>query len=76
MSQVFKPENRWISDTAAYKTRLTANGDRGTLYFECHYIDMKTRTVAAVTGADQEVARINGRWMITNMVGGSPTLSV
>jgi uncharacterized protein (TIGR02246 family) len=72
---VFQPGNHWVSETPAYKIRMTVNGDRGTLYFECHYVDPKTRRVVAVTGADQQVARIDGRWLITNNVGGSPTLA-
>ncbi len=74
-SAPFKPENRWVSLSALYKIRITANGDRGTLYFECHYIDVKTHEVVRSTGADQDVAKINGRWLITNMVGAAPTLS-
>src|SRR5688572_4473948 len=31
----------WISDTAAYKVKITVSGDRGTLFFECHYVDPK-----------------------------------
>ena len=57
-----------------YKVRITVNGDRGTLYFECHFLDLETHKVAAVTEADQDVARIGGRWLITNMVGGTATL--
>ena len=38
---VFQPENHWVSDTPAYKIRITVNGDKGTLYFECHYVDSK-----------------------------------
>jgi uncharacterized protein (TIGR02246 family) len=72
---VFQPENHWISETPAYKLRETVNGDRGTLYFECHYVDPKTRKVVHVAGADQQVARIDGRWLITNNVGASPILS-
>jgi uncharacterized protein (TIGR02246 family) len=74
-AKVFQPENHWVSETPAYKIRITVNGDRGTLYFECHYVDLKTGKIVVVTGADQEVARINGRWLITSMVGGSATLS-
>jgi uncharacterized protein (TIGR02246 family) len=70
----FQPENHWVSDTPAYKIRTSVNGDKGTLYFECHYIDVKTGKVAAVVGADQNVAKIKGRWLITNSVGASPTL--
>jgi len=71
----FQPENRWVSDTAAYKIRITVNGDRGTLHFECHYVDSKTQKLGPVTAADQQVARIDGKWVITDMVGGSATLT-
>jgi ketosteroid isomerase-like protein len=74
-SKAFLPENNWISDTAAYKVRISVNGDRGTLYFECHYINAKTKELEAVTAADGDVARINGRWLITNLAGASATLS-
>ena len=30
--------------------------------------------VVAVVGADQQVARINGEWLVTNNVGASPPL--
>ena len=72
---VFQPENHWVSETPAYKIRITVNGDKGTLYFECHYVDAKTGKVEAVTAADEQVARVNGRWLITNNVGASPILS-
>jgi ketosteroid isomerase-like protein len=72
---VFQPENQWVSETPAYKLRATVNGDKGTLYFECHYVDAETRQVVAVTAADQQVARIDGDWLITNNVGASPILS-
>jgi uncharacterized protein (TIGR02246 family) len=72
---VFQPENHWLSDTPAYKIRITVNGDRGTLYFECHYVDTKTQRLQGWTAADQQVGRINGRWLITNHVGGTPTLT-
>jgi ketosteroid isomerase-like protein len=67
--------SNWISETPAYKVRITLNGDRGTLYFECHYVDAKTGEIATVTAADAEVARIGGRWLITNLAGASATLT-
>jgi ketosteroid isomerase-like protein len=70
----FQPETKWVSDHPAYKLRVTVSGDRGTLYFECHFLDLETHKVAAVTEADQDVARIGGHWLITNMVGGTATL--
>jgi uncharacterized protein (TIGR02246 family) len=72
---VFQPKNHWVSETPAYKIRITVNGDRGTLYFECHYVDPKARKVVKVTAADQQVARINGRWLVTSHVGATPTLT-
>lgn len=74
-SVAFEPTNNWISDHPAYNVRITVNGDRGTLHFECHYVDAETGKVVLATVADQDVARINGRWLITNMVAGSTTLT-
>jgi ketosteroid isomerase-like protein len=74
-SPAFQPETKWVSDHPAYKLRATVNGDRGTLYFECHFLDVETSKVALVTAADQEVQRIDGRWLITSMVGSTATLS-
>jgi uncharacterized protein (TIGR02246 family) len=64
----FKPGNHWLSDTPAYKIRITADGHKGTLYFECHVIDVKTSKLAAVVGADITVEKINGHWLIRNLV--------
>jgi ketosteroid isomerase-like protein len=71
----FMPEKNWVSDTPAYKERVTQSGDKGTLYFECHYVDVTTRQVAAVVSADNDVALINGHWMITKAVGATPVLA-
>jgi ketosteroid isomerase-like protein len=73
-SAAFEPTNRWVSETPAYKVRVTADGDRGTLHFECHYVDVKTKKVVVHLTADQEVARIDGKWLITDMVVGSAAL--
>jgi ketosteroid isomerase-like protein len=73
-SKLFLPSNRWISETPAYKVRITVRGDRGTLFFECHLLDARTGKLGPVTAADSDVARINGRWLITNMAGASATL--
>src|SRR5207245_5085733 len=48
----FQPQNHWLSDTPAYKIRSTVNGSKGTLYFECHYVDVDTSKVVAVVGAN------------------------
>lgn len=70
----FQAQNHWVSDTPAYKIRTTVNGDKGTLYFECHYIDVGTGKLVKLVGADQDVQKINGKWLITNSVASSPTL--
>jgi uncharacterized protein (TIGR02246 family) len=70
----FKPENKWVSDTPAYKSRTTVDGDKGTLYFQCDYIDVDTKEVKIVVSADQEVARVNGKWLITSAVSATPSL--
>ena len=70
----FQPQNHWVSETSAYKLRITASGDKGTLYFDCVYIDLKTGKVASVVGADQKVQKINGKWLITSSAGATPTL--
>jgi len=73
-STAWKPETHWVSDHPAYKLEVTIDGDRGTLHFECHFIDVKKRTVAAATAGNVDVARIDGRWLITNFVGSTTEL--
>jgi ketosteroid isomerase-like protein len=70
----FQPQNHWVSETPEYKLRATVSGSKGTLYFECHYVDAKTRKVASVVGADQNVQKINGKWLITSSASATPSL--
>lgn len=73
-SQPFAAENEWISDHPAYKLEITVDGDRGTLHFECHFVDAKTGEVVSATAGDFDVARIDGKWLITNFVGATTVL--
>ena len=57
-------------DHPAYKLEITVDGDRGTLHFECHFVNAETKVVE-VTAGDADVARIDGKWLITNFVGGT-----
>ena len=59
-SPAFDATNDWISDHPAYKLEVTVNGDRGTLHFECHFVNAETSVVEAVTAGDADVARIDG----------------
>jgi ketosteroid isomerase-like protein len=74
-SIAFEPTTHLISDHPPYKVRITVSGDRGTLHFECHYVDVRTGEVVQSTAADADVSRIDARWLITNLVGGSAELT-
>ena len=75
-SKAFKPQTHWLSDHPAYKLKVTVDGDRGTLHFECHFIDIKTGKIAQLTAGNLDVARIDGRWRITNFVGSTSELKI
>ena len=75
-SAPFASENTWVSDHPAYKLEITVDGDRGTLHFECHYADVETKDIVSTTTADFDLARIDSKWLITNMVGGTTVLEV
>ena len=72
----FQPTTHWLADHPAYKLQVTVNGDRGTLHFECHFIDVHTREVAAITAGDFDVARVDNHWLITKMVGSTTELAI
>jgi len=71
----FQPENDWVSETPSYKIRMTVNGDKGTLYFECHFVDVKTGTVKSLVGVDENVQKIDGKWLIVGSAVATPVLS-
>src|SRR5438477_8459797 len=74
-NKAFMPSHHWESDTPTYKARISLNGDKATLYFECHYIDPKTSKVMAVAGVDHTLQKINGKWLIVDSAGAPATLS-
>ena len=74
-NKAFMPQNHWESDTPSYKIKATVNGTKGTLYFECHYVDVKTGKVVSVVGVDHNVQKINGKWLIVDSAGAAPVLS-
>jgi len=67
--------HHWESDTPTYKIRVTINGDKGTLYFQCHYIDTATKMVVAYPAVDHKVQKINGKWLIVDSADATPQLS-
>ncbi len=75
-SKMWEPTTHWLSDHPAYKLKVTVDGDRGTLHFECHFVDVDTGMVAAVTAGNLDVAKVGGRWLITNFVGSTAELKI
>ena len=75
-SKAFQPATQWLTDHPAYKLKVTIDGDRGTLHFECHFVDVKTGKVAALTAGNLDLARVENRWLITNFVGGTAVLTI
>ena len=71
----FKPENRWISVTPAYKIRTSTDGKRGTLYFECHYVDVDSKLVKAAVSVDVKASKVDGQWILTNVTAAPAVLS-
>jgi ketosteroid isomerase-like protein len=71
----FMPSHHWESDTPSYKIRINLNGDKASMYFECHYIDPKTATIVAKAGVTHTLQKVNGVWLITNSSGSTAVLS-
>jgi hypothetical protein len=73
-NKAFMPRHHWESDTPSYKIKINLNGDKATLYFECHYVDPKTSKVMAVAGVDHRLQKIDGKWLIVDSAGAPATL--
>jgi ketosteroid isomerase-like protein len=71
----FMPSHHWESDTPSYKIRINLNGDKASMYFECHYVDPKTATIVAKAGVTHTLQKINGEWLITNSAGSTAVLN-
>ncbi len=65
-----RPENQWIAVTPSDKMRISIDGDRGKMYYECVYIDTLTNQVKAHIWAEIAVVRSNGQWLITEKKAG------
>jgi ketosteroid isomerase-like protein len=76
VNPAFQPQNQWEADTPSYKTKITINGDKGTLYFECDFIDTKTNRLMAAIGVDHQVQKIDGKWLIVDSSAAPTSLTV
>jgi ketosteroid isomerase-like protein len=74
-NKAFQAGHHWESDTPSYKIKVDLNGDKATLYFECHYVDPATSKVVALAGVTHTLQKINGQWLIIDSAGSNATLS-
>ena len=72
-NQAFRPTHHWVSDTPSYKLRIDLNGDKATMYFECHYFDPTTGVLAGAAGVTHQLQKINGQWLIINSAASNVT---
>ena len=63
----FQPQNQWVAYTPAFRIKYNVAGDHAHLYFECLYVDKVAQKIAAHTNSDDELVRVNGRWLIREM---------
>lgn len=64
VSGPFRPQNHWIGYTPAFRMRARAQGDTGTLYFECLWVDADHNTIGAHSFSDMTLARVQGHWLV------------
>jgi len=74
-NKAFMPSHHWESDTPTYKIKINLNGDKATMYFECHYIDPATQKVVAWAGVTHTLQKIKGKWLIVEGSGAPTVLS-
>jgi ketosteroid isomerase-like protein len=74
-NKAFLPQNHWEAETPSYLIKATVNGDNGTLYFQCTYIDVKTQKVTKVVSVDHQVQKIDGKWLIVDSAGSPGSLT-
>ena len=73
-AEAFKPGNHWVVLTASPNTRMEIRGSRATLHFDCYYVDTATKAVKAESAVSATLARMNGKWLITDAVFGPASL--
>jgi SnoaL-like domain len=64
VSAPFRPENHWIGYTPAFRMHAHAMGDKGTLYFECLWMDADRNVIGAHSFSDMTLVRMNGHWIV------------
>ena len=63
----FQPQNQWVAYTPAFRIKYNIQGNNAHLYFECLYVDKAANKIALHTNSDDDLIRVNGRWLIKDM---------
>jgi hypothetical protein len=66
----FQPQNKWVAYTPAQRIRININDDQAHLYFECLYVDVVGKQIAAHTFSDDAMVRSGDKWLIKDMKAG------
>jgi hypothetical protein len=66
----FQPQNKWFAYTPAQRIRIDINDSQAHLYFECLYVDVVGKQIAAHTFSDDNMVRSGGKWLIKEMKAG------
>lgn len=74
--------NNWTALTSISRTHFNAHGNTADVYFECHYFDVatgvkKSDVSVGLLGqpSSGQARRVNGDWLLSFAVVGSPALS-
>jgi hypothetical protein len=71
----FRPENHRAALTPTPKIRIEVRGNQASLSFESHYVDLATKALKAEVTVNATLARIKGKWLITDAIFSSPPAS-
>jgi SnoaL-like domain len=63
----FQPQNQWVAYTPAFRIKYSVEGDKAHLYFECLYVDKAANKIAVHTNSNDDLVRVDGKWLIKQM---------
>ena len=63
-SPAFDPKHDWIDLTATQRNVAKADGDHGTLHFECYHLDIPTKVAEKISVVDATVVHRQDRWLL------------
>jgi hypothetical protein len=69
-------KHHWVSLAPAFKTQFDIHGNMADIYFECHYADPSVipYVLKSDVSATGTAKKVNGRWVLWNIVAGSAAL--